>query len=117
MNAEDPALEVSHTDPLKPGWKAVVKAYGGIFFATLMTLWITEWALWSLALWVGVPMDAWLASWGVDTAGNGQLLGIALVALGITQITKAPRIAFTAAITPAIARPVRRWRAARVPPD
>jgi len=103
-----------NTEPeAKPGWRATLKEYGWVFFATLMVLWVSEWALWSLALWAGVPMEAWLARWGVSTTGNSQWMGVMLVAFAITQVTKPPRIAITVALTPAVAKPMRRWREAR----
>jgi len=97
----------------KPGWRAVLKEYGWVFFAILITLWSAEWALWTAAIWFGFPVEQWLAGWGVATADKGQFMGVLMVALAITQVTKPPRIAVTAVITPAVARPLRRWRDAR----
>ena len=102
------------TDETKPDWRAVVREYGGVFFAILVTLWSAEWAFWTAAILFGVPVERWLSDWGVPAAENGQFFGVLMVALAITQVTKPPRIAFTAFITPMLARPFRRWRAARM---
>ena len=105
-----------------PGWfgrtraraKELFREYGSIWVGTMMTLWLTEWAAWSSALYLGLPIDGLLADWGVVVTEDYRFWGVITAGWAATQVlTKAPRLALSIYLTPLVARPIRRMRTAR----
>jgi len=91
-----------------------LQEYGPIWFGTAFVLWIAEWSVWSGALYVGLPIEGLLADWGVVVTDDYRLWGVITAGWAATQVlTKAPRLALSFYLTPMVARPIRRLRAAR----
>ncbi|MBT3224142.1 MAG: DUF1279 domain-containing protein [Proteobacteria bacterium] len=89
---------------IKTRSKEVLRRYGWVYFWTLMVLWSGEGLLWALALKTGVDIEALFAWVGLTYSPKAEAAGLLATALALTQVTKIPRLAVTAAITPAVAR-------------
>ena len=96
---------------IKSRSKEVLRRYGWVYFWTLMALWIGEGVVWALALKIGVDIEALFAWVGVAYSPKAEAAGLLATSMALTQVTKIPRLAFTAMITPAVARWLGRTKA------
>jgi hypothetical protein len=98
---------VSYYRNTKSRAQAIFAEYGRIFFMIMMTLWISEWAIWTTLMYYGAPIDSVLAYFEIVLPAESQLMAFVGIAFVCTQATKLPRLAGTAALTPVVARTVR----------
>ena len=87
----------------KTGLRQKIKKHGKAFLVLLVLIWAIEWVIWYWVLVLGIPIDGLLQWLGMDSAEN-QNAGFITIAFLMTQVTKIPRIAFTAMITPFFTR-------------
>ena len=83
----------------KIGLRQKIKKHGKAFLFLLVIIWATEWVVWYWVLVLGIPIDGFLEWLGMESDDN-QNAGLITLAFLITQVTRIPRIAFTAMITP-----------------
>ena len=87
------------------GFRGLLKKYGKTFILTLSVLWVLELFFWMLVLSFGTSVDSLLGWLNIDPNENRNG-GIFVLALLISQVTKIPRLGFTALITPWVSRTI-----------